>query len=336
MEILPWDINFFLFTLSIKKQMALHLDDHSLRGPVKYYEGEFTWGQRIYFFADAHVMKARCPPHVPRLSLTAFFHKIFRWNHDKTFHLLLEVPGHMDITIAPQNKPLFISQVYHQVYKKKEPNLVTHGIDIRYPGIKRALTILKKTSTILKNIVYSRNVVASEKTRLMQMFPQLLRYFEDIDVGAYMDLFIKQGKLTVQPRFVKSLPSLQKYVKAALYPYELEPAYLDIVRTVLTTTSDENLPDKPFLSLFLEKIMMVGVWLMDLGAILEIFSIPSNQEIIVFAGRDHIRNVIEILMKHPLPPFFITEEVSPENEDYFQCLAINDMMKNLRPTLKPT
>jgi hypothetical protein len=311
--------------------MALPLDDHYLRGPLKYYEGEFTWGQRIYFFSDEHVMKARCPPDAPRVSLSSFFHKIFRWNPDKTFHLLLEVPGHMDITIAPQNKPLFISQVYQQVYKKKEPNLVTHGIDIRYPGIKRALTILKKTSTILKNIVYSRNVVATEKKKLIQMFPQLLQYFEDIDVKAYVDLFIKQGKLTVQPRFLKSLPSLQEYVKTALYRYELELTVLEILQTVLTRTSDEKLPDNPFLSLFLEKIIMVGVWLTDLATLLQIFSIPDNQEIIVFAGRDHIRNVIEILMKHPLPPFFITEEVSPDNQDYYQCLAIKDMMKTLRP-----
>jgi hypothetical protein len=82
--------------------------------------------------------------------------------------------------------------------------------------------------------------------------------------------------------------------------------------------------------------MMVGVWLTDLATLLQIFSIPDNQEIIVFAGQDHIRHVIEILMKHPLPPFFITEEISPENEDYFQCLAIKDMMKTLRPTLKAT
>jgi len=315
--------------------MALPLDDHSLRGPVKYYEGRFSWGQRLYFFADAHVMKAKCPPDVPKISLTTFFQKICRWNPDKTFHLLLEVPGHMDITIAPQHKQLFLTQMYQQVYKKKEPNLVAHGINIRYPGIKRALTILKKTSTILKNIVYSRNVVAAEKTKLLQMFPQLLQYFEDIDVEAYTRLFIERGKLTIQPRFVNWVPLIQQIVKRELYPNELEPAYLDIARTVLTTSSDETLPDKPFLSLFLEKIMMMGVWLMDLAAILEIFSIPEDQEIIVFAGQEHIRHLIEMLMRHPYSYFYITEEVSPENQEYFQCLVIKDMMKTLRP-MKPT
>ena len=314
--------------------MAQQLDDHHLRGPIKYYEGEFMWGQHIYFFADAHFMKATCPPNEPRISLSSFFQKICRWNPDKTFHLLLEVPGHMEITIAPQNKQLFLSQVYQQVYKKKELNLIPRGINIRYPGIKRAITILTRTSGILKNIVYSRHVVAAEKTRLLQMFPQLLHYFEDIDVEAYTRLFLQRGKLTIQPRFMDWVPFMQRIIKRELYPYELEPAYLDIARTVLTTTSDENLPDKPFLSLFLEKIMMIGVWLMDLATILEIFSIPANEEIIVFAGQDHIRNLIEMLVRYPLPYFFITEEVSPENQEYFQCLPVKDMMKTLRPLKK--
>jgi hypothetical protein len=241
----------------------------------------------------------------------------------------------MEITIAPQNKQLFLSQMYQQVYKKREPNLFAHGIDIRYPGLKRALTILRKTSTILKNIVYSRHVVAAEKTRLLQMFPQLLHYFEDIDVGTYTRLFLQRGKLTIQPRFIDWVPFMQRIVKSELYPYELEPAYLDIARTVLTATSDDNLPDKPFLSLFLEKIMMIGVWLTDLATLLEMFSIPTDQEIIVYAGQDHIRNLIEMLMKYPLPYFFITEEVSPENQNYFQCLPVKEMMKTLRP-LKET
>jgi len=314
--------------------MVLHLDDHHLRGPLKYYEGRFTWGQTLYFFADVHISKVRCPPEARVVHLSTFFQKICRWNPDKTFHLLLEIPGHMDITIAPQKRQLFISQMYQQVYKKREPNLVAHGIDIRYPGIKRALTILKKSSTIMKHIVLDREVIPAEKTKLMQMFPQLLRYFEDIDVGAYLRLFIQKGKLTLQPRFVAWLPWVETFFKDSLYRYELEPAVMDILRTVLTTTPDEKLPSKQILDVFLHKMQMIGVWLTDLATLLRILSIPEGDEIIVFAGADHIHNLIHVFTHFYLPSFFITEEVGPENPNDFQCLPVREMMKPLRPLEK--
>jgi hypothetical protein len=240
----------------------------------------------------------------------------------------------MEITIAPQKRQLFISQMYQQVYKKREPNLVAHGIDIRYPGIKRALTILKKSSTIMKHIVLDREVIPAEKTKLMQMFPQLLRYFEDIDVGAYLRLFIQKGKLTLQPRFVAWLPWVETFFKDSLYPYELEPAMMDILRTVLTTTPDEKLPSKQILDVFLHKMQMIGVWLTDLATLLRILSIPEGDEIIVFAGADHIHNLIHVFMNFYLPYFLITEEVAPENQNDFQCLPVREMMKPLRPLKK--
>jgi hypothetical protein len=309
--------------------MSRRLDDTYLKGPVKYYEGEWISGRKIYFFGDDHWKRDQCPMDSPRISMSAFLQKICRWNPEKTFHLLLEVPGHTEITIAPDRRQQFISQVYQQVYKKKqEPNLVTHGIDIRYPGIKRALTLLKKSTSILKNIVEYQVVVSAEKKKLLQMLPQLLTHFEDVDVDAYMRLFIRVGHLSIQPTFQSVLPRLSTYFKHKLSSFEMCSNYISIVQTLLTRTPEEQLPTKPLLRSFLNSLQMVGVLLTDLAILLCIFSIPIEEEIIVFAGMTHIRNTIEFLIDPTQSNFFITEEV--QTEEYYQCLPLHDIMRELR------
>jgi hypothetical protein len=68
--------------------------------------------------------------------------------------------------------------------------------------------------------------------------------------------------------------------------------------------------------------------LTDLATLLCIFSIPIEEEIIVFAGMTHIRNIIEFLIDPTRSNFFITEEV--QTEDYYQCLPLHDIMRELR------
>ena len=306
----------------------MKLDDFFIRGPVRYYEGRFILNDRtIYFFADVHVAQARCPSSQPVLSFSSFLQKICRWNPDKTFHLLMEVPGHMDLVIAPDRRDLFISQVYQQVFKKTEPNLVAHGIDVRYPGIKRALTILNKTNTILRHMVEFHSVDPTEKEKLLQMLPRLVEFFEDIDVGAYIDLFLRAGKLSIDPIFQESVPFLETTMKKELYRYEIEPSFIEIVKTLLTRTPNEDLPTKPLLAIFYNKVQMIGVLLTDTAALLRLFSIAPQEETIVFAGLDHIRNMIEFLQRLN---FYIAEEVLERERDHFQCLPVKDIMRDLR------